>query len=171
MNTDLVKINEFTQFLNDVQNRAEQSAIVTSAKMDQMLKLDAMPFDRAAYKNFFDSASKTDSNETTFISKLRETKEKIDGVIDTINSNLAQRNKMKIIVNNQQLRSGLTGIAKDKISKNQSPNVIFKLPPHSQEIVLGPHVDTPFKYKKGGNLTRRNMKRKIKSKKCRSLHK
>jgi hypothetical protein len=169
MNTDLVKIDNFKKFLNEVQIRAKESATVTSAKMEKMLELDATPFDRAMYENFFDSASETDSNETTFISKLRETKEKIDGVIDTINSNLAQRDKIKQIINNQQLRPGITGIAKDNISKNQSPDVIFKFPYFVQEIVSRPHVDTP--HKKGGNLTRRNRKRKIKSKKCRSLHK
>jgi hypothetical protein len=170
MNTDLVKIYDFKKFLNDVQMRAKESATVTSANMDKMLKLDPTPFDRAMYENFFDSASKIDSNETTYISQLTKTKEKIDGVIDTINSNLVQRNEIKQIINNQQLRSGLTGLAKKNILDAKSRSEILQYPDYIQEIVTGPHVDTPFK-KEGGKLTRRNRKRQIKSKKRRSLHK
>ncbi len=90
---------------------------MTTARMEMILKLDELTFDRAIYDKFFDSASETDSKDTAYISKLTETKEKIDDLIDVINSNLAQRNETKQLINNQQLRSGLMGVTKQNILK------------------------------------------------------
>ena len=170
MDEDLEKIENFKRFLNDVQMRAKESATVTSANMDKMLKLDPTPFDRAMYENFFDSASKIDSNETTYISKLRETKEKIDDVIDAINGSISQRNEFKKIINNQQMRSGFTGLSREKVLNATPMSEIEQYPEYMRDLVTGPHVDTPFK-KEGGKFTRKNRKRQIKSKKRRSLRK
>ena len=76
MDEDLVKLENFNKFLNEIQTRTNKAATVTTARMEMILKLDELTFDRAIYDKFFDSASETDSKDTAYISKLTETKEK-----------------------------------------------------------------------------------------------
>jgi len=167
---DLVKIENFKKFLNELQVKTKEAANSTLSKMDKLQKLDAKPFDKAMYDNFFDSVSVIDSNETRYISQLTETKEKIDDIIDAINSNLLQRNELKQVINNHQIRSGLTGLAKQNILDTKPKSVILQYPEYIQDLVIGPHVDTPYK-KQGGKLTRKNRKKQTKSKKRRSIYK
>lgn len=127
--------------------RANKAATITTARMDMILKLDALHFDRDMYDKFFDSALETDSKDTAYISKLTETKEKIDDLIDVINSNFAQRNEIKQLINNQQLRSGLMGVTKQNILKNVSTAEIFKYPEYLRDVIIRPYDDTPYKKK------------------------
>jgi hypothetical protein len=167
---DLVKIENFKKFLNELQIKIKEATNRTSSKMEEIQKLGAKPYDRAMYDKFFDNVLVNDSNETRYISQLTETKEKIDDIIDVINSSLLQRNEFKQVINNHQIRSGLTGLSKQNISDTKSESEISQYPEYIQDLVRGKFVDTPHK-KQGGKLTRKNRKKQIKSKKRRSLYK
>ncbi len=167
MNEDLVKIENFKKFLNELQINTTKVNANISDSIEQIKNLSAKPIDRAQYDYYFNSFSVNNLNETAYISKLTETKEKIDDIIDGINNNSAQRNELKKIVNNKQFRSGLEGLSRQYITDNVPMSEIEQYPEKMRDLVKGPYVDTPYR-RKGGKSKK---KRQIKSKKRRSLHK
>ena len=153
---------KFNNFLGKIENIINNSYTdLETSKLSLQTQSDARPYEETEYNDIFTELETREKTMGQYFSKLSETKDHIERIINKINGFSSLITEVKQTINNQHLRSGLSGQLKQLI-RNQpnSKSIIKSLPkPISYSLKKDEYIDAPF-IEKGG---KKNIQKKRKT--------
>lgn len=155
--TDNQRFINFNSFLDKIETSINKSYTdLETSNKSLKNQTDAIPYEETEYSNIFTNIERRETALHTYTSKLTETKEHIERLMNKIRDYTLLFTQVKQTINNQHLRSGLQGQLKQLI-RNQpnSKEIIRSLPePVGDFVKRNKYVDagprSNSRTKKGG---------------------
>ena len=161
-----LRTDHFRDMLDDLFNELNKQQIELSEDIATSKTVGpGIPFTQKGYNKQFNLLIREEGAINQILENLKLTKPTLDNIINKTEELLKSMNEAKIVMNHGRLRTGLQGLLKEKINREQ-PDIAKKLEgPIGDFLRSKEYVDAPYVEKGGKSRTRRNKNPKRSNKK------